>query len=58
MARKTKIAGAMEALAKVREKIGDESFRSQASGSLQCRVGYRFSESTINAARRRLLKGE
>jgi hypothetical protein len=56
--RKTKIAGAMEALAKVRKEIGDERFKSQAAGSLQCRVGYRFSEATINAARKRLLKGE
>jgi hypothetical protein len=63
MARKTKIAGAMEVLAKVRKDIGDERFRTDASGSLQCRMGrytanaMHISEATINEARRRLLRG-
>ena len=59
MSRKTKIARAMEALRRVRMQVGDARFRAMASGSRQCMIRTSdISEATINAARRRLLKGE
>ncbi len=60
--RVTKIDRAMLALRQIRKDIGDERFKGEASGSLQCRMGRYtsayISEATINEARRRLLRGE
>jgi len=65
--RTTKLDLAMMALREVRKEIGDERFKTDASGSLQMRMGryvkgdlgaYGISEATINAARRRLLETE